>query len=246
MSDINLNAQGDITAGEFVGRDKTTNQITNIYTAQNYRNEHLLEVTDEAITINVPVGGLTVSVLGPIKPTSQSFSEAPVSTEEEPEPLLYDHKGNAIKTKPNRPKPAIRYFTKITNKGEKTVDIYEVFFDYGSRSDESKRVRLLGLERTYLAPREVRGLSFELSQSDLESTMEKFQIDECILFLRVICRADDGEFIFNIRNLGGYRKGHDDIAGIGVLSISYGDALTGPLREDISKGLEWVEIPMAK
>lgn len=209
-------------------------------------NTPLLEIADETLIVNLPVGDLIYSVQGPLLLPGQEFPHVDKPSQTASKPLLYDHRGNAIENKSKKPRPTIQYSAKIVNKGEKTAEIYQVFIDHGSKDDEARRVRLLiGMQKAYLTPGEFRQLNFELLDEDMRSVMRNLQIDECILFLRVICRVGEGMYKVSQRGLGGFRQGHDNIAGSAIFTLSPGDALTGPFEEDFARTPFWIEVPVA-
>ena len=80
----------------------------------------------------------------------------------------------------------------------------------------------------------------------MKSTLERLQTDECVLFLRIVYRTTNGESLTNLRRLGGFRRGENNIEGIAVLSLPQGNALTGSLGKDTEQGPLWVLVPMGQ
>jgi len=105
----------------------------------------LLQVIDEILIVNVPVGDQIYSVRGPLRLSGEAFQgkNDTVSDSVQPKLLLYDHKGKIIEVKKRASQPAIKYSTKIINKGVRPAEIHQIFIDYGSRDDQEKRIRIV-------------------------------------------------------------------------------------------------------
>ncbi|MBF8302259.1 MAG: hypothetical protein HW396_540 [Candidatus Dadabacteria bacterium] len=98
------------------------------------------------------------------------------------------------------------YTTKVQNKGLKPVDIDRIYIDYGSKDDSNKRCRHNIQGRFYLSPGEYKEIKFNLSWSDLQSTKQQFEINQCVFFLRVVYHTPQGKAATAIRSLGGYDR----------------------------------------
>jgi hypothetical protein len=99
---------------------------------------------------------------------------------------------------------AFSYSAKVKNAGLKPIKIDNISVDYGSRDDPKKRIRHHIEGQFYLSPGEFREIQFKLSRDDMESTMQKLEIHQCMFFLHfVYCTATEKK-IETGRWLGGY------------------------------------------
>jgi hypothetical protein len=96
------------------------------------------------------------------------------------------------------------YKSALANKGEQTVQINQVFIDYGSAEASDKRIKRVIGGRTYLAPGELVHIKLVLSPDDVGDAMSRFGIDECQFQLRVQYSSPEGGAIESVRRLGGY------------------------------------------
>lgn len=99
---------------------------------------------------------------------------------------------------------AFRYTSKIVNSGTKTTEIDNVYIDYGSDDDPEKRFKHIVEGKFYLRPDDHREIEFNLTHSELEDTMQKFELRQCLFSLRVVYHEVTGKITQSARHLGNF------------------------------------------
>lgn len=99
---------------------------------------------------------------------------------------------------------AFSYSAKIENRGLKPVEIDNVWIDYGSQDEIKKRLKHNITGRFYLSPSQAKEITFQLDRKDMKETMERFNINKCIFFLRVEYKTVYGKITCAVRLIGGY------------------------------------------
>jgi len=101
----------------------------------------------------------------------------------------------------------VGYRASLQNKGEKSIPVHGVHLDYGAKYDTSKRMKHVLEGRFHLAPEEAHQVEFSLPLSEIEKTMRKFGVQQCLFWLRVTYENPNGKRSEFIRPLGGFEGG---------------------------------------
>ena len=108
-------------------------------------------------------------------------------------------------------RPALSYQARIQNRGMKSVKVDRVYIDYGDESDSSKRMKYVIEGEVFLSPGQILEVKKEITWTDVEEMKKRFNINQCIFFLRVVYHSPDGQIRETTRPLCGF-DGNDRIS----------------------------------
>jgi hypothetical protein len=109
-------------------------------------------------------------------------------------------------------RPALSYQAKIQNRGMKSVKLDRVYIDYGDESDPSKRIKYVVEGEVFLSPGQIHELKKDITWADVEEMKKRFNINQCIFFLRVAYHSPDGQIRDTTRPLCGFLNDNDRIS----------------------------------
>ena len=101
---------------------------------------------------------------------------------------------------------AFQYTAKIINSGTKPTEIDRIYIDCGSDNDPKKRFKYVVTGKFYLSPGDHREIKFNLTRSELEDAMRKFEIRQCMFSFCVSYRKATGDIAQAERYLGSCGK----------------------------------------
>jgi hypothetical protein len=101
-------------------------------------------------------------------------------------------------------RPALSYQAKIQNRGMKSVKLDRIYIDYGDESNPSKRMKYFIDGEIFLSPEQIYEVKKEIMWSDVEGMKKRFNINQCIFFLRIAYLSPDGQIQETTRPLYGF------------------------------------------